>query len=195
MALLDHEAREGRIPWRHVLVQLLLNPLTLAMLLGLVLSLTSTAIPGFVLAPLELLGAMAVPSMLVAYGVALRLGGGFGAGGTHGEIALASTSQLVVQPAVATAVAGYALGLTGHAPLAVAVVSALPTAQNVFTHRHPLPARAGARPRHDPGHDRVVPAGDAADRRSARLRNVRVRARVVDDRVRGEEGVAGCEHQ
>jgi hypothetical protein len=40
-----------------------------------VLSLTGTAIPGFVLAPLELLGAMAVPSMLVAYRVALRTGG------------------------------------------------------------------------------------------------------------------------
>jgi len=134
MALLDHDAREGRISWRHVLVQPLLNPLTLAMLIGLALTLTGTPLPGFVLAPLQLLGAMAVPSMLVAYGVALRLGGGFGAGGTHGEIALASTLQLVVQPAVATAVAAYALGLTGHALLAVAVVNALPTAQNVFTH-------------------------------------------------------------
>lgn len=134
MALLDHDAREGGISWRHVLVQPLLNPLTLAMLLGLVLSVTGTPLPGFVLAPLELVGAMAVPSMLIAYGVALRLGGGFGAGGTHGEIALASALQLVVQPAVATAVAAYALGLSGHALLAVAVVSALPTAQNVFNH-------------------------------------------------------------
>lgn len=133
LALLDHDAR-GRTSWRRVLVQPLLNPLTLAMLLGLVLSLTATQLPGFVDAPLQLIGAMAVPSMLIAYGVALRLGGGFGAGGTRGEIALASSLQLVVQPLVATVVASALLGLSGHALLAVAIVSALPTAQNVFTH-------------------------------------------------------------
>lgn len=134
LALLDHDARASGVSWRSVLVQPLLNPLTLSMLLGLVLSLTGTRLPGAVEAPLELIGAMAVPSMLVAYGVALRLGGGFGAGGAHGEIALAATLQLVVQPAVATLVAAYLLGLEGNALLAVAVVSALPTAQNVFTH-------------------------------------------------------------
>lgn len=134
LALLDHDTRTGAISWRRVLVQPLLNPLTLAMLLGVALSLTHTRLPGAVEAPLELIGAMAVPSMLVAYGVALRLGGGFGAGGARGEIALASALKLVVQPAVATLVAAYLLGLEGHALLAVAVTSALPTAQNVFTH-------------------------------------------------------------
>jgi predicted permease len=35
---------------------------------------------------------------------------------------------------VAYAVARYGLGITGHALLAVTVTSALPTAQNIFTH-------------------------------------------------------------
>jgi malonate transporter len=133
VGLLDHSTREVRTSWRRVIVAPLLNPLTLAMLLGLVLSVTGTRLPGFVHAPLALIGAMAVPSMLIAYGVALRLGGGFGAGGTRGEIALASSLQLVVQPLVATSTA-VLLGLEGRALLAVAIVSALPTAQNVFTH-------------------------------------------------------------
>ena len=133
LGLLDHDAR-GRTSWRQVLAQPLLNPLTLAMLLGVVLSLTGTALPGFVDQPLSLIGAMAVPSMLIAYGVALRLGGGFGAGGVRAEIGLATVLKVAVQPLVATLVAAYALGLDGHALLAVAIVSALPTAQNVFTH-------------------------------------------------------------
>jgi predicted permease len=133
VALLDHDARRGSLSWRRAVVQPVLNPLTLSMLLGLVLSVTHTRLPGFAHAPLELIGGMAVPSMLIAYGVALRLGGGFGAGGKRAEIVLASTLQLVVQPLVATSVAAL-LGLDGQALLAVAIVSALPTAQNVFTH-------------------------------------------------------------
>lgn len=133
VGLLDHATREVPTSWRRVLVAPLLNPLTVSMLLGVALSVTGTPLPGAVHAPLALIGAMAVPSMLVAYGVALRLGGGFGAGGTRGEIALISSLQLVVQPVVATSTA-LLLGLEGRALLAVAILSALPTAQNVFTH-------------------------------------------------------------
>jgi malonate transporter len=138
LMLLDHDrARElgtGGIGWSRALVRPLTNPLTVAMVIGVVLSLTSTPVPSLLAAPLELLAAMAVPCMLISYGVALRLGGGFGSGGSRAEIALCSTLQLVVQPLVATLTAHYLLGLSGHALFAVAVVSALPTAQNVFTH-------------------------------------------------------------
>jgi malonate transporter and related proteins len=132
LALLDHDER-GASSLRTVVLRPLTTPLTLAMLIGLLLSVTSTTLPEPVSAPLVLIGGMAVPSMLVAYGVSLRLGGGFGSGGPASEIALASVLKLLVQPLVAT-LAGATLGLTGHALLAVAVVSALPTAQNVFTY-------------------------------------------------------------
>ena len=132
LALLDHDER-GSSSLRTVVLRPLTTPLTLAMLIGLLLSVTSTTLPEPVSAPLVLIGGMAVPSMLVAYGVSLRLGGGFGSGGPASEIALASVLKLLVQPLVAT-LAGACLGLTGHALLAVAVVSALPTAQNVFTY-------------------------------------------------------------
>lgn len=138
LMLLDHDRSRalgsGGIGWRRALLRPLTNPLTVAMVIGVVLSLTTTPVPALVAAPLEVLGAMAVPSMLISYGVALRLGGGFGAGGSRAEIALCSTLQLVVQPLVATLTAHYLFGLSGHMLFAVAVVSALPTAQNVFTH-------------------------------------------------------------
>ena len=42
--------------------------------------------------------------------------------------------KLGVRPLVAYAVAHLALGLSGHALLAVVVCSSLPTAQNIFVH-------------------------------------------------------------
>ena len=143
LALLDHDRARvlgtagigtGGIGWRRALARPLTNPLTVAMLIGVVLSLTTTPVPSVLAAPLEVLAAMAVPSMLISYGVALRLGGGFGSGGSRAEIALCSALQLIVQPLVSTLTAHYLLGLSGKALFAVAIVSALPAAQNVFTH-------------------------------------------------------------
>jgi len=132
LALLDRDER-GSTSLGKLLLRPLVTPLTLAMLIGLALSVTDTSLPRVLGDPLALIGGMAVPAMLIAYGVSLRLGGGFGSGGPASEIATAAALKLVVQPGVAVA-AGVALGLSGHALLAVAVVSALPTAQNVFTY-------------------------------------------------------------
>ena len=110
------------------------NPLTIGTLIGLLLSVTGWQLPPIVADPVELIGAMAVPGMLLAYGIALRLGPGFGGDVPAGELALTSTLKLAVQPMVAYAVGHLALGLSGHALLAVVVCSSLPTAQNIFVH-------------------------------------------------------------
>lgn len=134
LALLDADAL-GRPP---SLVQLVTrpfkNPLTVGSLIGVLLALTQWTLPEFIGSPLELLGNLAVPSMLIAYGIALRLGPGLGAAGSVGELATVSLLKLVVQPVVAYAVAHFALGVSGHALLAIVVTSALPTAQNIFVH-------------------------------------------------------------
>ncbi|MFW5470794.1 AEC family transporter [Knoellia sp. CPCC 206435] len=134
LALLDTDAR-GRAPSPLQLMrQPFTNPLTLGSLAGVLLSVTGWTLPAFVGNPLELLGNLAVPSMLIAYGIALRLGPGLGAAGSAGELATTSALKLVVQPLVAYAVAHLALGVEGPALLAVVVTSALPTAQNIFVH-------------------------------------------------------------
>lgn len=102
--------------------------------LCLVLALTGWRLPEVVAAPVTLVGDMAVPSMLLAYGIALRLGPGLGAGGPVAELATTTTLKLVVQPVVAWVVAHWLLGVDGTALLAVVVTSALPTAQNIFVH-------------------------------------------------------------
>jgi malonate transporter and related proteins len=71
--------------------------------------------------------------MLIAYGIALRLGPGLGAAGSAAELVTTSVLKLAVQPLTAFAVASL-LGVKGHALLAIVVTSALPTAQNIFVH-------------------------------------------------------------
>ncbi|MEO7268642.1 MAG: AEC family transporter [Knoellia sp.] len=134
LALLDADAL-GRSPsFGQLLTRPFKNPLTVGSLIGLLLSVTGWTLPDFVGNPLELLGNLAVPSMLIAYGIALRLGPGLGAAGSVSELATTSALKLVVQPVVAYAVAHFALGVDGHALLAIVVCSALPTAQNIFVH-------------------------------------------------------------
>jgi predicted permease len=109
------------------------NPLAVASLIGLVLALTGIKLPLPINAPLTLVGGMAVPAMLIAYGISLRLGPGLGAGEPPGQIAGLVGLKLVVQPVAAYLLGAYAVGLEGHDLLAVTVIAALPTAQNVFT--------------------------------------------------------------
>jgi malonate transporter and related proteins len=134
LAVLDADVRGHRPTVRQVLVRPFTNPLTIGTLIGLLLSVTGWTLPPIVLDPIELIGAMAVPGMLLAYGIALRLGPGFGGEVPAAELALTSALKLGVQPLVAFAVAHLALGLSGPALLAVVVCSSLPTAQNVFVH-------------------------------------------------------------
>lgn len=134
LALLDADRGGRRLRVRDLLVRPFTNPLTIGTLVGLLLSVTGLTLPTAVARPVELVGAMAVPGMLLAYGIALRLGPGFGGELPPSELATTTALKLVAQPLTAYVVAHHVLGLDGHALLAVVVCSALPTAQNIFVH-------------------------------------------------------------
>jgi malonate transporter and related proteins len=110
------------------------NPLTIGSLLGLLLSVLRIPLPAPVFEPLHLIGGMAVPAMLLAYGVSLRLGPLPGSGEPPVQIATVVAIKLVLQPLVAYLLAQHVLHLDPHEVFAVTVIAALPTAQNVFTH-------------------------------------------------------------
>jgi len=110
---------------------LLRNPITVGALIGLVLSVTGRQLPSALLDPITLIGNLAVPCMLIAFGVALRLGQR--PGKDLGRVATLSGLKLVGQPVIAASL-GAALGLRGHELFAVVVMAALPTAQNIFTY-------------------------------------------------------------
>ena len=115
------------------LSQPLRNPLAVGSLIGLVLALTGFKLPLIINAPLTLVGGIAVPAVLLAYGISLRLGPRPGSGEPPLQIAILVSIKLVVQPIAAYLIGAYALGLVGRDLLAVTVIAALPTAQNVFT--------------------------------------------------------------
>jgi malonate transporter and related proteins len=134
LAVLDHATSDRRFSFARALAQPLTNPLTVGSIVGLLLALTGATLPAGVRDPLELVGGMAVPSMLLAYGISLRLGPKPGAGTSVGEIAYISALKLLVQPATAYVVGRFLLDLDTAGLLAVTVLAALPTAQNIFVH-------------------------------------------------------------
>ena len=131
MAIFDPQvvgARPG-LPAR--LIGLFRNPITVGALIGLVLSVAQVTLPSVLLDPITLLGNLAVPCMLVAFGVALRLGQP--PGEAAARIGTLVGLKLVGMPLSAACLGG-ALGLRGRDLLAVVVMAALPTAQNIFTY-------------------------------------------------------------
>jgi predicted permease len=134
LSFLDHATSERRFSVARAMVRPLTNPLTVGSILGLVLALTGATLPGEVRDPLELVGGMAVPSMLLAYGVSLRVGPRPGHGTSVAEIGLITVLKEVVQPVTAYVVGRFVLDLDPPALLAVTVLAALPTAQNIFVH-------------------------------------------------------------
>lgn len=107
------------------------NPMTIGTLLGLIVNLAGVHLPVVVQTPLDLLAGLAVPTMLLAFGIALRRGPVPGKGPLLNETIAISVIKLVLQPAVAFGLA-VAWGLDAAATLAVTVIAGLPTAQNVF---------------------------------------------------------------
>jgi malonate transporter and related proteins len=123
----------GRQQVLRILSRIVRNPLTIGSLLGLLLSISGLRLPAVIADPLQLVAGMAVPAMLLAYGVSLRLGPLPGAGEPPVQVATIVALKLLLQPACAY-LAARLLGLEGLDVLAVTVIAALPTAQNVFTH-------------------------------------------------------------
>ncbi|MFV0451073.1 MAG: AEC family transporter [Propioniciclava sp.] len=116
--------------WRYGVMPLK-NPITVGILAGLVVSLTGLAIPTPLTAAIEMVGGMAVPLMLLSFGVSLRLDPVPGPGAHTAHLWLTVGLKVVLHPFAAWALAN-AFGLDGPDRYAVVVLAALPTAQNVY---------------------------------------------------------------
>ncbi|BBF99941.1 MULTISPECIES: AEC family transporter [Pseudonocardia] len=126
------DGRGDRPGLLRVAVAPLRNPIAIASAAGLVASATGVQLPEPVMAPVELLAALAVPAMLLAFGLSLHGARRPGAGETGPSLWTAVLIKNVVHPVLAWVFAAGVLGLTGPALLAAVVLAALPTAQNVF---------------------------------------------------------------
>ncbi|MGH3376756.1 MAG: AEC family transporter [Actinoallomurus sp.] len=123
---------DGRSRVRDLLLLPLRNPIIIASVLGVAVAASGLHLPQQVMGPCRLLGAAAVPAALVTLGMSLH--GRTPAVGhrSRGEVAVAVTLKIVMQPCVAFVLGRYAVHLSREDLLAVVICSALPTAQNVF---------------------------------------------------------------
>ncbi|MHC9291782.1 AEC family transporter [Mycobacterium sp. LTG2003] len=132
LGLLDAEnARHKPVAQR--VLSLFTNPIIAASAVGLILAETDVELPQVLRDPLELLAALAVPTVLLAFGISLSARSR-GDGHPHrGELALAVAFKILLMPAVAYGVA-WALGADHHQLEIVTVLAALPSAQNINTY-------------------------------------------------------------
>jgi malonate transporter len=108
------------------------NPTIVAAAVGIVLVLCGVKLPEVILQPFGSIADMAIPAMLLAYGISLIGSAPLAKDdGYRGLIAIATAFKLAVMPVIALGL-GLLLGLGGHDLFAVVVMAALPTAQNVF---------------------------------------------------------------
>ena len=133
LTLLDviRARREGRrSSWAHNLTIPVRNPMTIGVLAGLVANLAGWRPAGVVGNTIDLVAGVAVPCMLIAFGMSLLKGPLPGRSDTAETIFL-SVVKTIVQPLVAL-VGAHLFGLGLTPTLAVVVMAGLPTAQNVF---------------------------------------------------------------
>lgn len=128
-----HVVTSGRRPSPRALAAGVVgNPTILATVLGLVLLALDVQVPEFLLDPVHSLADLAIPGMLMAFGLSLIGSHPLAAeDGNRKLVAVATAAKLGLMPAIAAGT-GLVLGLAGHDLFAVVVMAALPTAQNVF---------------------------------------------------------------
>ena len=109
------------------------NPIVLAGAAGLILSITGFELPEALMQPFQLVGNLSVPGALLAFGLSLYGARVLQKGiSPRRDVALATVFKMALQPVLGYLMARFLFGLDGHDLFAIVVVSALPTAQNVF---------------------------------------------------------------
>ena len=143
------------------------NPITIAALAGVLLSLAALHQPRpasrGLLQPVQLVGNMAVPAMLIAFGISLRRGPKPGAAGSRAHVATLVGLKLVFQPIVAIARRVCGGGAARDGPVrGGGHGGAADRAERLHVRQH-LPPRDRARAGRDLRQHVPVGAGDPAD--------------------------------
>jgi malonate transporter len=133
LTILDVQER-GAVSLRRIALQPLSSPIIIASLLGVLVAVTGAPIPAEVMEPFRIIGAAAVPIVLISFGMSLHGQRPLAAGSSRADVLIATGMKLVIMPVVAWAFGHFVIRLDGAALFAVVVLSALPSAQNVFNY-------------------------------------------------------------
>lgn len=110
------------------------NPIIIATGLGFIVALAGWQLPEIVTAPVEMIGGAAIPLVLLSFGASFHGQRLLERGTGLRMVLLASVLKTFVAPLVAWVIAGPVLGLDAHSVFAATVISALPTAQNMYNY-------------------------------------------------------------
>lgn len=109
-----------------------LNPLLIAAVCGMIISLSGIELPWMISEVMHIIGGAAVPCILIAFGLSFIGESPRSLSGELGTVLVATGAKIVLQPLLAYLIAHYGLAMSG-APLYAAVAMAgLPTAQNAY---------------------------------------------------------------
>ncbi|NLB46961.1 MAG: AEC family transporter [Microbacteriaceae bacterium] len=109
------------------------NPIILASAAGLVFSLAGWQLPQIALDPIQMLGAAAIPMVLLSFGISLHGQRALQPGSGRSAVLTASIIKLIAMPLIAWLMC-LALGVSAHETFVAVTVAALPTAQNVYNY-------------------------------------------------------------
>ena len=107
------------------------NPVTVAAIVGVIISATGMPLPTLLLEPIMLIAGATVPLMLIIFGMSLH---GFGTeekGSDRGPTTVTVIAKSLIQPVLAYVLAAYVFHLDARSTLVVLCCAALPTGQNV----------------------------------------------------------------
>jgi len=124
----------GRVSVGRVLLSPLKNPIIIGSALGVLVAVTGIELPDWVMDPFRMVGAAAVPVVLLAFGISLHGQRPLNPGTDRRGVLLATTIKLAVMPVVAWLLGRFVFGLGDHLLFGVVVLAALPSAQNVFNY-------------------------------------------------------------
>lgn len=124
----------GTVSVKRILLQPVRNPIIIASVLGVIVSITGLELPAAVMEPFRIVGAAAVPLVLIAFGMSLVGRRLLEPGSGRRDILLASFIKLAVMPVVAWLFGRFVFGLGQEQLFAVVVLAGLPTAQNIFVY-------------------------------------------------------------
>ncbi|MGP4110437.1 AEC family transporter [Streptomyces sp. 4N509B] len=141
LVLLDgSEPGSGKAPaswgarvWRTVTAPVR-NPIVIGTLAGVAVAASGVTLPEAVMQPAGQLGAMAVPGVLIAFGVSLHGASRPLRGDDRWPVLLSVTLKSVVHPVVAWAVSAGIFRLDPTTQFQVVAVATLPAAQNLYTY-------------------------------------------------------------
>jgi predicted permease len=133
LTVLDTATNRGGSIGRAV-VRPLTNPLLIGSMLGLVVAVTGLDVPDAVMEPFALVGAAAVPVVLLSFGMSLSGSRPLQAGEGRPDIVIATVLKLVVMPLTAWLFGAFVFHLDRDQLFVAVVLAGLPSAQNVFNY-------------------------------------------------------------